>query len=188
MASWRGRLSVTNLSSENNLPTFRLNAPVIIRAKVKKCEQTMLFIAMHYWGYTSLEVKGREDCSSLRFHHSGPATRDFQSSISVEALLWGCHLDLQGLQCAGPPMLDHGRGQEYWGVVPNQYVTQQWCIQSTRSTVMGQQRESQKSMQVGTYIQQTVALPLLIKTLQMIFTVKVMTDSVYHMKSWLYTI
>ena len=29
------RLSVTNLSSENNLPTFRLNAPVIIRAKVE---------------------------------------------------------------------------------------------------------------------------------------------------------
>ena len=29
------RLSVTNLSSENNLPTFRLNAPVVIRAKVE---------------------------------------------------------------------------------------------------------------------------------------------------------
>ena len=32
-----GRLSVTNLSLENNLPMFQLNAPVIIRAKVKKC-------------------------------------------------------------------------------------------------------------------------------------------------------
>ena len=30
----------------------------IIRAKVK-CEQTLLFIAMHYWGCMSLEVKGR---------------------------------------------------------------------------------------------------------------------------------
>ena len=29
-----GRLSGTNLSSENNLPMFRLNAPVIIRVKV----------------------------------------------------------------------------------------------------------------------------------------------------------
>ena len=38
------RLSVTNLSSENNLLTFRLNGPVIIRVKVKKCEQTLLFI------------------------------------------------------------------------------------------------------------------------------------------------
>ena len=42
------RLSVTNLRSENNLPTFQLNAPVVIRAKVKRCEQTLLFIAMHY--------------------------------------------------------------------------------------------------------------------------------------------
>ena len=50
------RLSVTNFSLENILPMFWLNAPVIIRAKVKRCE---LFIAMHYWGYTSLEVKGR---------------------------------------------------------------------------------------------------------------------------------
>ena len=55
---WRMRLSVTNFTLENNLPTFWLNAPVVIRAKVKKCEQTLLFIAMHYWGYTSLEVKG----------------------------------------------------------------------------------------------------------------------------------
>ena len=31
---WRERLSVTNLSSENNLPTFWPNAPVVIRAKV----------------------------------------------------------------------------------------------------------------------------------------------------------
>ena len=44
----KNRLSVTNLSSENKLPMFRLNAPVVIRAKVKKCEQTLLFIAMHY--------------------------------------------------------------------------------------------------------------------------------------------
>ena len=29
------RLSVTNLSSENNLPMFRLNAPVIIREQIK---------------------------------------------------------------------------------------------------------------------------------------------------------
>ena len=34
---------------------------------------------------------------SLPPHHSGPPTRDFQSSISVEALLCRCHLDVQGL-------------------------------------------------------------------------------------------
>ena len=55
---WR-RLSVTNYSSENNLPMFRLNAPVVIRVKVKRCEQMLLFIAIHCWGYTSSEVKGR---------------------------------------------------------------------------------------------------------------------------------
>ena len=48
-----------NLSLKNSLPMFRLNAPVIIGAKVKKCEQTLPFIAAHYWGYTSFEVKGR---------------------------------------------------------------------------------------------------------------------------------
>ena len=35
-AQMKRRLSVTKLSSENNLPTFRLNAPVIIRAKADK--------------------------------------------------------------------------------------------------------------------------------------------------------
>jgi len=41
-------LSVTNLRLKNNLLTFQLNAPVVIRAKVKKCEQTLLFIVMYY--------------------------------------------------------------------------------------------------------------------------------------------
>ena len=53
------RLSGTNMSSENNLPTFLLNAPVVIRVKVKRCEKMLLFIAMHYRGYTSLVVKGQ---------------------------------------------------------------------------------------------------------------------------------
>ena len=37
-AQMKRRLSVTKLSSENNLPTltFRLNAPVVIRAKADK--------------------------------------------------------------------------------------------------------------------------------------------------------
>jgi len=36
-----------SISSENNLPMFQLNALVVISAKVKKCEQMLLFIAMH---------------------------------------------------------------------------------------------------------------------------------------------
>ena len=35
MTRERKRLSVTNLSSENNLPTFQLNAPIVIRVKRK---------------------------------------------------------------------------------------------------------------------------------------------------------
>ena len=35
------------LEVENNLPKFQLNAPVIIRAKVKEV-QILLIIAMHY--------------------------------------------------------------------------------------------------------------------------------------------
>ena len=31
------RLSGTNFSSENNLPTFRLNASVVIRARCERC-------------------------------------------------------------------------------------------------------------------------------------------------------
>ena len=42
LASAEG-LSVTNLSSENNLLMFPLDAPVVNRVKVKKCEQTLLF-------------------------------------------------------------------------------------------------------------------------------------------------
>ena len=53
-------LAVTNFSSENNLLTFRLNAPVIIKAKIKEVRTNVaIYIAMHYWGYTALEVKGR---------------------------------------------------------------------------------------------------------------------------------
>ena len=33
----------------------------------------------------------------ISWHHRDPATRDFQSSISVETLLLGCHLDVEGL-------------------------------------------------------------------------------------------
>ena len=42
----RERLSVTNLSLENNLLTFRLNAPVVIRAKLKEV-QTNVAIYTH---------------------------------------------------------------------------------------------------------------------------------------------
>ena len=60
--------------------------------------QTVLLIAMHYWGTCHWRSWVGDDCSSLpASSHSGPATRDFQSPTPVEALLWGCHLDVQGL-------------------------------------------------------------------------------------------
>ena len=37
------KLSVTNFGSENNLPMFRLNAPVVIRVKVKRCKRCYVF-------------------------------------------------------------------------------------------------------------------------------------------------
>ena len=43
-------------------------------------------------------------------HHSDPVARDFLSSIPVEALLWGCHLDVQGLlhqQLLSSAMVQH---------------------------------------------------------------------------------
>ena len=56
-------------------------------------------IAIYYWitGDTGGQRSVRIAPTSLPPHHSSTATRDFQSSISVEALLWGCHLDVQGL-------------------------------------------------------------------------------------------
>ena len=62
---------------------------------MKKCEQTVLFIATHYiiGGHRSVRIAA----PSLPPHHSRPVTTDFQSFISVEALLCGCHLDVQGL-------------------------------------------------------------------------------------------
>ena len=77
---WREGYLLPTLRLENNFLTFRLNAPVVIRAKPKKCERTFLFIAMYYWGYTSLGSQRSVRISPpfLPAHHCGPATRDFQ--------------------------------------------------------------------------------------------------------------
>ena len=69
-----------------------MHAPVVITVKVEEV-QTLLFV--HIIGGQRL---ARIAPSSLPSHHSGPATRDFQSSISVETVLRGYHLDVQGLR------------------------------------------------------------------------------------------
>ena len=58
-----------------------------LSGKVKERKQILLFIAMHYWG--------TKDWSSL--FASSSQWSSSQSSILVEALLWGCHLDVHGL-------------------------------------------------------------------------------------------
>ena len=90
------KLSVTNFSSENNLLTFRLNAPVIIRVKVKRCEQTLLFIVVHYWGWTSLEVKGRWElllppCLLITaVQQPRTSSPPFRLKRSSEGVIWMC--------------------------------------------------------------------------------------------------
>ena len=82
------RLSVTNFSLENNLPTFRLNAP--LGRKWRSMKQTPLFIAWttedtHHW-----RSKVDEHCSSLPASSSQwSRNQDFQSSI----LVWRSKVD-----------------------------------------------------------------------------------------------
>ena len=74
------QLSVTNLSSENNLLMFWLNAPVVIQAKMKKCEQTLPLPCTtdtHHW-----RSKFCEDCSSLPAFSSQWATNPGLLSLS----------------------------------------------------------------------------------------------------------
>ena len=78
---------------------FQLNAPLVIRAKVKEV-RTNIVIYSH--ALLRIHVTGgqrsvRIASPTLPPHRTGPATRDFQSSISVEVLLCGYHLDVQGL-------------------------------------------------------------------------------------------
>ena len=84
------RLSVTNFS------TCRLYAPVVIRVKVKRCEQTLLFVAMHYWGYTSLEVRGRwglflPPCLLITaIQQPGTSSPPSRLKRSSEGVIWMC--------------------------------------------------------------------------------------------------
>ena len=78
---------------------FRLNATVIIRAKVK---EVWTNIAIYSHALLRIHVNGGQKLvriapPSLPPHHSSPATRNFKSSTSVEMLLRAYHLDVQGI-------------------------------------------------------------------------------------------
>ena len=66
----------TNLSAENNITLFQMNALVVIRVEVKKCEQTLLCMTCTTKD-ASLEVKGQQVVQQLQ-----------------QLLLRGCHLDV----------------------------------------------------------------------------------------------
>ena len=65
--------------------------------KWKKCEQTLLFIAMHYWG--SLEVKGRW---GLLLPPASSSQRSSNQGLPVLHLGWSTPLRVSS-GCAGPP-------------------------------------------------------------------------------------
>ena len=67
---------------------FRLNAPVVIRAKMKEVRNN---VAIYSHALLRIHVIGGQRLvriapPSLPPHHSGPATRDFQSSISEHSV------------------------------------------------------------------------------------------------------
>ena len=83
------RFSVNNLSSENNLPTYQLNAPV---------KEVRTNIAIYSHALLRIHITGGQMMvqivpPSLPPYHSSPATRDHLS----EVFLKGCNLNLQGL-------------------------------------------------------------------------------------------
>ena len=93
---------------------FWLHAPVVIKVKVNKCEQTLLLVAMYYWGHViGGQRLGRSAPPSLPPHYCSPAIRDFQSYISVKVIFWRCHLDMQNL-------LHHQ--------LVSHTIAQQWCL------------------------------------------------------------
>ena len=90
------------------LPTFRLNTPVVIRAKVKKWEQTLLFIAIHR-GSRHWRSKVCQNCSSLIVCLSQQSSNQRLSVLNLSTLL-GCHLDVQSLlhqQLLSSAMVQH---------------------------------------------------------------------------------
>ena len=87
----------TNLSAENNFPLFQMNA--LASRHQSESEEVWTNTAIYiYMSCTtedaSLEVKGQQGLIFPASHHSGPATKEFQSSFLFEVLLQGCHLDV----------------------------------------------------------------------------------------------
>ena len=65
-------------------------------AKVKKCEQTLLFVAMHYWGMRHWRSKVNGNCSPSSSQQS------INQGLPVLHLSWSTPLRVSS-GCAGPP-------------------------------------------------------------------------------------
>ena len=79
----------------HNLPTFRLNAPVVIRAKVKEVWNNVAIYNTHHWRST----KVGEDCSSLP---ASSSQRSSNQGLPVLHLGWSA-LPQVSSGCAKPP-------------------------------------------------------------------------------------
>ena len=107
--------------------------------KWKKCETTLLFIAMHYRGHASLEVKGRwglllPPCLLITVQQPGTCSPPSWFKCSSAGIIWMCRASFTSSSCpllrsstvvssqwigwwfshtcSATTVLDHGRGQE----------------------------------------------------------------------------
>ena len=96
---WRGRLSVTKLSSENNLPTFWLNAPVVIGPKVKEVWKN---VAIYSHALLRIHITGDQVRWGLLLFPCLLITVVQQpGNSSPPSWLKWCHLDVQGRSIHG---------------------------------------------------------------------------------------
>ena len=93
---------------------FQLNAPVVIRRKWNKCEQTLLFIAIYYWGYTSLEIKGwwgllLPPCLLIiAIQQPGTGSPPYQLKCSSVGIIRMCRTSFTNSSCPLPWSTCHG--------------------------------------------------------------------------------
>jgi len=98
--------------------------------KWKKCVQTLLFIAIHYWGYTSLEVKGQwglllPPCLLITaVQQPGTSSPPSRLKCSSAGVIWMCRASFTNSSCPLP-----------WSstVVSSQWIGW-WCSHTCSAT------------------------------------------------------
>ena len=133
--------------------------------KWKKCEQMLPFIAMHYWGYTSLEVKRQwglllPPCLLITVQQPGTSSPPSSFKRSSAGIIWMCRTSFTSSSCpllwsstavssqwigwwfshacSATIVLDHGRGQELLvKVLHIQMIPTEECFNWDRELVAG---------------------------------------------------